>query len=745
MSNKLHSVSIVINTWNRANLLRNTLHSFSWLDYAKFEVVVINGPSTDRTEDVLREFSGKIKVGQCPVANLSMSRNMGIAMAAGEIVAFIDDDAIPEAEWLTQAVEAFDSDDVAAVGGKVFDPTGWNYQYEYSTANRLANAQWRRMQATPELCFPMSYEFPYLQGTNALFRRDVLISIGCFDEEYEYYLDETDVCLRMVDAGYLLRQLPNAYVHHKFAPSNIRGDNKVTKYRYPIIKNKLYFSHVNGRSHYSLSEINADNEAFIVSQLADVDFHIAGGRLSITDRQKLLDDTARARIAAAVATSAPRKFIREELLASARTPFLTFEPLVPRDGRRLVLAFLCQDYPPHHLGGIARFTYDLAVACAAMGHHVHVLTKGEGHHRVDLELGVWVHRIVVSDHPSWPESERLKVPNHIWNHSVTMLMELDRIASHRMIDIVEAPIWDCEGIAPLLSGRYRVVTSLQTTLALSVPDHPEWRADEPFRTNFVEPMVALERFLLDKSYGIHAISGSILDEVKKVYKLNLPVTRVGLARLGIPDWRAIEREANKVFLNPQSGDDFIRVLYVGRLETRKGVDVLLDVIPTITKRYPKVRFILAGDDSIAVSGGESYRRRFEQSHPEIASVAFLGRVSDAELRGLYANCDLFVAPSRFESFGLIYLEAMVFGKPVIGCRVGGVTEVVADGISGILVEPGDANSLSVAIGSLLTDEKLRKEMGYAGRERYERMFTAKRMANDCIAYFRAKLATASNA
>ena len=733
------TVSIVINTLNRANLLRATLDSFSWLKYTEFEVVVVNGPSSDNSEEVLEAYKGKLKRGRCPVASLSVSRNIGIEMSSGDVIAFIDDDAIPEPEWLTQAIAAFDSKDVGAVGGRVFDPTGYQFQYQYSTANRLGNAKWQRTEATPEYCFPSSYEFPYLQGTNTLFRSDVLRAIGGFDEEFEYYLDETDVCLRMVDAGYLVRQLHEAYVHHKFAPSHIRDNNRIARYRYPIIKNKIYFSQVNGRSHYSEADIEKDNEKFIASQLADVDFHMAAGRLVEADRIKLLDEIQRARLRAAASAIVPRKFLSPERQVPASAPFLRFPIIETTGGRPLTLAFLCQDYPPDHLGGIARFTHDLAVACAQQGHQVHVLTKGAGHHRVDFEEGVWVHRMVVSEHYRWPEAEGMNIPQHIWNYSVTMLAELDRIATHRPIDLVEAPIWDCEGAAALFSGRYKVVTSLQTTLALSVPSHPEWTEEAEFYKNFVQPMVALERHLLEQSFGIHAISAGIIAEVEKTYAMRLAGPRIGLARLGLPDWSemaVVDKPANASSTNQRNT---VKILFVGRLEHRKGIDVLMKILPDLCKQFPSMEVVIAGDDSIPADGGKTYRGAFEKNNPSLAGkqVQFLGRVSEETLRRQYAECDIFVAPSRFESFGLIYVEAMIFGKPVIGCNVGGIPEVVEDGVNGILVAPGACEPLQTALASLLKDTAMREKMGLAGRERYLSMFNSKRMADDCIKFYRA--------
>ena len=170
------TVSVIINTLNRGDMLSKVLTSLQWLKYeGDFEVIVVNGPSTDNTASVLEEWNGRIRVGQCEVANLSVSRNIGINMARGEYVVFIDDDAYPEPEWLEQMIAPFDSPYVGAVGGIVFDHTGFHYQYEYQTSNRLLNTRQLVCKNNAEhLCFPSSFEFPYPAGGNAAYRRSAL-------------------------------------------------------------------------------------------------------------------------------------------------------------------------------------------------------------------------------------------------------------------------------------------------------------------------------------------------------------------------------------------------------------------------------------------------------------------------------------------------------------------------------------------------------------------------------------------
>jgi glycosyltransferase involved in cell wall biosynthesis len=110
-------------------------------------------------------------------------------------------------------------------------------------------------------------------------------------------------------------------------------------------------------------------------------------------------------------------------------------------------------------------------------------------------------------------------------------------------------------------------------------------------------------------------------------------------------------------------------------------------------------------------------------------VTFVGYVDDEGLRQEFERCDIFVAPSRYESFGLIYLEAMRASKPCVAIRVGGVPEVVDHGITGVLVD-ADANMLGTAIAELVDDEERRKTMGRAGRRRFETHFSMAAFASD---------------
>ncbi len=132
--------SIIINTFNRAEQLDDCLSSLNHVRHDDFEVIVVNGPSTDSTEVVCHKYRDRIKYVECSEQNLSMSRNIGIANAAGDIVAFIDDDAVVHPAWLSRIVEGYRDPKVVGVGGYTIDHTGRKYQAGTTLCDRLGHA-----------------------------------------------------------------------------------------------------------------------------------------------------------------------------------------------------------------------------------------------------------------------------------------------------------------------------------------------------------------------------------------------------------------------------------------------------------------------------------------------------------------------------------------------------------------------------------------------------------------------------
>ena len=639
--NTNRTVSIIINTDGRAASLATTLESLRYLDYPNFEVCAVYGPTIDGTRELLEARASEIKVAHCPVRNLSMSRNIGIAIASGEILAFLDDDFIPEPEWLLTIVKEFDNPKVGASGGFLYDNSGIEFQWRFGTANRFGRADrsWRR--PSPELNFPFSSNFPHVMA-NSAFRKSAVVAVGGFDEQYEYFLDETDLVCRLVDHGWLIAQINGACVHHKFKPSHIRSEG-VFRSWYAIVKSKIYFSLINTHGHHSVLEAINDARLFIDEFRNNLEWGISVGLATADEMVRFRQEIDRALRDGLTEGLAGRRKLPDQNGLNLQAPqFLTFRSLQPANGRR-TFCLLTRTYPPKSIGGIGRYVHQLARSMAAIGHQIHVLTQADELNTVDFEDGVWVHRICPKHGSTAPN--QLNVPPHIWDHSNAMLREVERIAQARRVDAVYAPIWDCEGLAILLQGKFPLVTSLQTTLHFWLQSELDKRSDQRFMAEFGRPMLALEKLLLKDSAGIHAISHAIAQEIEKAYNLELRPPRLAVVPLGQEDWNLLPfTEADQL---PKG---YVRVLFVGRLEERKGIDVLLQVLRRVLPRYPQVHVDLVGNDRLPGPGGVPYRAAFDNDvsiRPFSNRIRFHGELSEEKLRGLYRACDIFVAPSRF--------------------------------------------------------------------------------------------------
>jgi glycosyltransferase involved in cell wall biosynthesis len=168
------------------------------------------------------------------------------------------------------------------------------------------------------------------------------------------------------------------------------------------------------------------------------------------------------------------------------------------------------------------------------------------------------------------------------------------------------------------------------------------------------------------------------------------------------------------------------VLVVGRIskdERYKGHDTLLDVWPSIMSAIPGARLVFVGD------GDDRSRLECRIRDEGLATSAqIMGLVSRADLREAYASCRVFAMPSGEEGFGIVFLEAMLAGRPCIGAY-GAAAGVIDPGRTGLLVSPRDAPALEAALLRLLTDSNLCREMGNAGRLRAKAHFSETSLAD----------------
>ncbi len=727
------TVSVVVNTYNRASSLRKTLEGLAYLDRDRFEVVVVNGPSQDGTAALLEGYAGRVKVGLCPDRNLSRSRNLGIRMAAGELVAFIDDDAYPDPAWLDELAGGFDDEETAAVGGPVYDHTGTHLQAKYIVVNRIGMGHSVSHAPNPTMLLarPHGARFVTVIGVNSMFRRDRLVEIGGFDETYDYFLDETDVCVRLLDAGWIVRALDRGFVYHKYLPSERRNEARVHRDQSSALRNIAYFAFRHGPKVHSLPQLAQMLGDCIREERGHYRWHVDQGNLSEEDWTKfqrdvdsVMDEGMEAALSRPPLTRSPA------WLGSGDLPFLPFATVRPRS-RRLHIVVFTREYPPGPVNGIGRLIHALAPRLAARGHVVRVMTAGSDHDTVDLEEGVWVHRLVARQHE--PPAE-LAVPVDMWNYAASLRDELERMHDDRPVDVVHVPNWDAEGLAVILSGKLPVVLELHTPMATVSETNPMLF---PGRSERVRQVLEMERVCYERAHRVLASSPAIVEEVETRYGLRFRPGTVHVVAHGLPP------VAQPLTTHRVAGA--INLLFVGRLERRKGIDTLLDALVPVLHEVPQLVATIVGDDDIPGAGGITYRAAFEAGGGRSSGgrVRFVGRADDRELAAYYAGCDFLVVPSRYESFGLVLLEAMMLGKPVIAGDAGGMRYIVEDGGNGFRFPPGDVAALAAAIERMAASQRLRERFGRRSRQIYEERFTVERMADGTLATYYEALESAS--
>ena len=252
------TVSIVVATHNRADWLGRSLPRILALDYPAFEVIVVDDGSEDDTPAVMQRWAarGVRSLRHNHPRGASAARNTGVAAARGSIVAFIDDDAIPEPDWLRRLVAAYADERVGAVGGAVYHLSTGTPQCTGSKANRFG-----RDRAMPPERGLGPREYVVLIECNMSVRRRVMEELGGFDPAIRIYGEGVDLCIRIAEAGYGVRFIPSAIVWHAKAAGPFRNN------LYHPYRNRIYLSLKNFGSSLHLAELFLYDSAFLLGNV----------------------------------------------------------------------------------------------------------------------------------------------------------------------------------------------------------------------------------------------------------------------------------------------------------------------------------------------------------------------------------------------------------------------------------------------------------------------------------------------
>jgi len=274
-------VSVVVVSQGRPRALARCLTGLSQLNYPTFEIIVV---TNHEGHAAAAPWSGRIKLARFDEENISSARNLGIRQAAGDIVAFIDDDAVPEPTWLDHLCGVFDSPAVAA-GGYVIGRNGISLQWGARVALSDATSEPLPIEGRdPQLHRGRAGQAIKTEGTNMAFRRETLLRNGGFDPVFRFYLDETDLNLRLAAQDAVTAIVPRAVVHHGFDASARRTAARVPLTLFEIGASVVAFL----RRHAAGGNLDVLVAAERARQSERLFRHLIDGRLEPRDVRRLM-------------------------------------------------------------------------------------------------------------------------------------------------------------------------------------------------------------------------------------------------------------------------------------------------------------------------------------------------------------------------------------------------------------------------------------------------------------------------
>lgn len=269
--------SVIIVSRHRPAALMRCLIGLRQQDHPRFEIIVVADPAA---ADAVQHLP--LKLLRFDEANISAARNLGLSQASAPVVAFVDDDAVPEPTWLSRLTAPFLNPQVVAATGYVIGRNGISYQWRASEVDKFGDDH--PLVSTGAFLKTGSPDRAVkTQGTNCAFRRDALLAIGGFDPAFRFYLDEADVNLRLAPLG-LTAVDPAALVHHGYAASARRRADRVPTSLYEIAASTAVFL----RRHAPEADLPAAWSRLHTGQSARVFAHVRAGRLRRAEADGLL-------------------------------------------------------------------------------------------------------------------------------------------------------------------------------------------------------------------------------------------------------------------------------------------------------------------------------------------------------------------------------------------------------------------------------------------------------------------------
>jgi len=352
------------------------------------------------------------------------------------------------------------------------------------------------------------------------------------------------------------------------------------------------------------------------------------------------------------------------------------------------ILMLSWEYPPRIVGGIARVVHDLSHRLIKDGHDVTVVTYRDGDMSYfEDDNGVKVYRV----------DNYMISPNNFIDWIMQLNFNLiakanELISKQGNFDVIHAHDWLVANAAKALKQSYDI--PIVSTIHATEAGRNSGIHDETQRyINDTEWMLTYE------STEVIVNSNYMKSELQRLF--GLPYEKINVVPNGITQTNFAGYERDYEFRRQFAADNEKIILFTGRLVYEKGIQNLIAAMPKILQGYNDAKLVVAG------RGGMIDELRAQVNYLGISNkVYFTGYLNAKQVSKMYKCADVSVFPSTYEPFGIVALEAMLAGIPVVVSDVGGLNEIVEHGVNGMKSYAGNANSLADSILSLLYNPQL---------------------------------------
>ncbi|MGD6832268.1 glycosyltransferase [Sutcliffiella halmapala] len=367
-----------------------------------------------------------------------------------------------------------------------------------------------------------------------------------------------------------------------------------------------------------------------------------------------------------------------------------------KTGKQRIL-MLSWEFPPSVVGGLGKHVWELANSLTMEGHDVTVLTPSfVGAPNYELCNSIHVHRI--------KEFHQTLDDFHLYvaRFNMNMVEKAMELNAQSDFTIIHAHDW-MVGLA-----ARSIKDSLSIPLITTIHASETGRLNGKRPTLLQEMTIQQEEDLISYSDRVIVCSDYMEKELQREFAFRKE--KFAVIPNGVSKVEEIEESENiKLLLERYTHNRL--VLALGRMVPEKGFDLFIDSAATILKDYPDCLFVAGGKGPLL----DTYRNRVIQLELE-KSIMFVGFLYEKEKTTMLKQCDLMIVPSTYEPFGIVALEAMMAGKPVIASRTGGLATILEDKFSGLYFEPGKVEQLVGQIANVLEDPALGKRLGENARE-----------------------------